>query len=85
VVIRKSRRIDGNVESVRLGTRFLNLRFGKEPGEYLILYVPKECFIHRLDGQPLPLKDVQYCDNVSIWYQQHPRFPIKLAQEIEVC
>jgi hypothetical protein len=85
VVIRKPRRIDGNVENIRLPQRFLQLRFGKQPGEYLILYVPKTCFIHRMDGQRLPLRDVQFCDNVSIWYQQHPRFKIKLAQEIEVC
>jgi len=81
----KQDRIDGNVENVRLKDRFLHLRFGNEPGEYLILYVPKNCFIHRVDGEPLPLKDVQYCDNVSVWYAQHPRFPIQLAQEIELC
>jgi hypothetical protein len=81
----RSDRIEGNVQDVRVKDRFLHLRYGKEPGDYLILYVPRNCFIHRLDGERLPLKDVQYCDNVNVRMQQHPRFSIQLAEEIEVC
>ena len=77
-------RIEGHVEKLQLHDRFLQLRFGKEPGEYLILYVPRNCRVYRL-GERLPLKDVQYCDSVSVSYHQHHRFDVQLAQEIEIC
>ena len=80
----KSRqRVDGHAEKVHIPERFLQLRFGKEPGDYLILYVPKECWIHR-SGEPLPLKDVQFCDSLSVSYHRHKHFDMHLAQEIEV-
>ena len=77
-------RLDGHAEKVRNTERFLQLRFGKEPGDYLILYVPKECRIHRA-GEALPLNDVQFCDRVSVSYHRHYRFDVQLAQEIELC
>lgn len=75
--------LQGSVEKVQCQDRFLQLRFGKEPGDYLILYVPPQCLIHR-GGEPFPLKDVQFCDNVSVWYHSHHRFDVQLAQEIEL-
>ena len=76
-------RIDGSVERIVIHDRFLTLRYGREPGEYLVIYIPKNCFIHR-NGNKLPLKDVQFCDNVSVRSQLHPSFGIQMAQEIEV-
>jgi hypothetical protein len=83
-VRKKTHSLEGHVEKVQIDSRFLQLRFGKEPGEYLILHVPKGCRIHR-GGEPLPLKDVQFCDNVTVRYHQHYRFDVQLAQEIEIC
>ena len=76
-------RLDGHAEKVRNTERFLQLRFGKAPGDYLILHVPKECWIHR-SGESLPLKDVQFCDRVSVSYHRHHQFDVQLAQEIEL-
>lgn len=79
----QQQRLDGHVEKVQLTDRFLQLRFGKEPGEYLILHVPRTCWIHR-NGDSLPLKDVQFCDRVSVSYHRHYQFDVQLAQEIEL-
>jgi NAD(P)H-flavin reductase len=79
----KLRRLDGNVESVRLRDRFLNLRYGREPGQYLILHVPRSCYIHH-EGEALPLKDVQFCDYVTVHFRRHPKFQFHIAQEIEL-
>ena len=76
-------RLEGHVEKVQTDGRFLQLLFGKEPGDYLILHVPKDCRIHR-SGEPLPLRDVQFCDSVSVRYHQHYRFDVQLAQDIEL-
>lgn len=76
-------RLDGQAEKVQSSDRFLQVRFGKDPGDYLILYVPNECRIHR-SGESLPLKDVQFCDRVSVSYHLHHRFDVQLAQEIEL-
>ena len=76
-------RLDGHAEKVRNTERFLQLRFGKNPGDYLILHVPKECWIHR-SGESLPLKDVQFCDRVSVSYHRHHKLDVHLAQEIEL-
>ena len=75
--------LEGHVEKLQVDDRFLQVRFGKEPGEYLILYVPSDCNVHR-DGEPLPLKDVQFCDSVSVSYHSHHLFDVPLAQEIEL-
>lgn len=75
--------VAGHVEKVETQDRFLNVRYGKEPGEYLILYVPSQCLIHR-DGERIPLVDVQFCDSVDVWFQCHHRFDVQLAQEIEL-
>jgi len=80
----KPQKIQGHVVNLQFTDRYLHLRFGSEPGEYLILYVPQESRIHRC-GQLIPLKDVQFCDRVSVSYHQHHRFDVQLAQEIEVC
>jgi hypothetical protein len=76
-------RLDGHAEKVQNTDRFLQVRFGKYPGDYLILYVPTECWIHR-SGESLPLKDVQFCDRVSVSYHRHHKFDVQLAQEIEL-
>jgi hypothetical protein len=78
-----SQRLDGYAEKVQNTGRFLQLRFGKDPGDYLILFVPKACRIHR-SGESLPLQDVQFCDSVSVSYHRHYRFDVQLAQEIEL-
>ena len=76
--------LEGHVEKLQLVDRFVQVRFGKLPGDYLILYIPRECKVHR-NGDPLPLRDVQFCDSVSVSYHRHYRFDVQLAQEIEVC
>lgn len=80
----KTQQLKGHVVNLQMSDRYLHVRFGNEPGEYLILYVPQECRVHRC-GQLIPLKDVQFCDRVSVSYHQHHRFDVQLAQEIEVC
>ncbi len=79
----RTQQIEGNVERVSTADRFVNLRLGKRPGEYMIVYVPKNCFIHR-DGRRLPLRDVAYCDSVCVWCHTHPTYGIPLAHELEV-
>jgi hypothetical protein len=83
IQLERAHRIDGNVERVSPKDRFVNLRFGKESGDYMVVYVPTNCFIHR-DGRRLPLRDVQYCDNVCIWCHRHPTYGIPLAHELEI-
>lgn len=83
VGVQRAQRIDGNVERNSPADRFVNLRLGKNPGEYMIVYVPKNCYIHR-DGRRLPLRDVAYCDNVCVWWHAHPTYGIPLAHELEV-
>lgn len=80
---KKLRRIEGHVERVQLRGRFLQLRFGKEPGEYVILHVPLECRIEK-SGESIPLRDVQFCDSVSVSYHLHHRFDVQLARGIEI-
>lgn len=75
--------LQGNVEKVQDKDGFLQLRFGREPGDYIIFHVPATCRIHR-DGETLPLKDVQFCDSAIVRYHRHPRFDLQLAQEIEL-
>jgi hypothetical protein len=79
----RTQRVDGSVERVSSGDRYVNLRFGREPGEYLVVYVPKSCNIHRA-GERLPLHDVQSLDNVAVWCHRHPDYGIPLAHELEV-
>lgn len=79
----RERKLEGHVERVQLHDRFLQVRFGKEPGDYLILYIPRGCRIH-CAGDQIPLKDVQFCDSVSVSYHRHYRFDVQLAQEVEV-
>jgi hypothetical protein len=78
----RPQRVQGHVERVS-PDGFVQLRFGKEAGEYLILHVPVTCRIHQA-GAPFPLKDVQFCDSVSVSYHSHYRFDVPLAQEIEL-
>ena len=75
--------IDGSVERILLHERYINLRYRHDPGDYLVIYIPKDCYIH-LDGRKLPLKDIQFCDNVLVRCHQHSRYEIQMAQEIEV-
>lgn len=75
--------IAGSVEKVVVPGRFLQVRFGREPGEYVIFHIPHQCVIHRA-GERMPLKDVQFCDSVSIRFRKHPQFDVQLAHEIEV-
>ena len=75
-------RVQGHVERVS-EEGYVQLRFGKEPGEYLILHVPASCRIHQA-GSRIPLKDVQFCDSVSVSYHSHHQFDVPLAQEIEL-
>ena len=79
----KTSQLQGNVEKVQDKDGFLQLRFGREPGDYIIFHVPATCRIHR-DGVTLPLKDVQFCDSAIVRYHRHPRFDLQLAQEIEL-
>jgi hypothetical protein len=79
----KTSQLQGNVEKVQDRDGFLQLRFGREPGDYIIFHVPATCRIHR-DGETLPLKDVQFCDSAIVRYHRHPRFDLQLAQEIEL-
>jgi hypothetical protein len=79
----KTAELQGNVEKVQDKDGFLQLRFGREPGDYIIFHVPATCRIHR-DGETLPLKDVQFCDSAIVRYHRHPRFDLQLAQEIEL-
>ncbi|HQR43118.1 MAG TPA: hypothetical protein PLX97_10555, partial [Gemmatales bacterium] len=67
-------RVQGHVERVA-DEGFLQLRYGKEAGEYLILHVPATCRIHQA-GEQFPLKDVQFCDSVSVSYHSHHRFDV---------
>jgi hypothetical protein len=78
----RPRRVLGSVERVT-PEGFVQLRFGKEAGEYLILHVPTSCHIHQA-GVKFPLEDVQFCDSVSVSYHSHYRFDVPLAQEIEL-
>jgi hypothetical protein len=75
--------LQGHVERVQSAGRFLQLRFGKEPGDYVIFHVVPGCRISRA-GEALPLKDVQFCDTATVRYHRHPRFDLELAQEIEL-
>ncbi len=84
VSIVRQERLDGNIESVRVKDRFVTLRFGRDPYEFAIFHIPKNCFIH-CNGNPMPLRDVQFCDSVSVWFQKHPRFDVCQASEIEIC
>lgn len=80
---RRIAELQGHVEKVQHEDGFLQLRFGKEPGDYLIFHVPPGCHIHRA-GEALPLNDVQFCDSAVVRYHRHPRFDLELAQEIEL-
>ena len=79
----KTSQLQGNVEKVQDRDGFLQLRFGREPGDDIIFHVPATLRIHR-DGETLPLKDVQFCDSAIVRYHRHTRFDLQLAQEIEL-